>query len=205
MMLWLALACGGTDPAPKPAEDSPVEPIDLPEVGETEWGDVTEPDAPVTHTRQLKRMSVAQVRDSMERITGGIPWGEDDASDWDAYAETLGVADYQLRVASDLSPSVMFQKFLDDAAGATCSGWIAAEGSAFHSIDDPTSTARADVRTNVMGLRWKVQGRDRVGTDPVVDDYEDLFTKVHQRTGSTETAWVTVCVAMFTHPDFYMY
>jgi len=32
-----------------------------------------------------------------------------------------------------------------------------------------------------------------------------LFVKVHQRTDSTDTAWTTVCVAMFTHPDFFMY
>jgi hypothetical protein len=150
-------------------------------------------------------MTVAQARDSMEQIAGGVPWGDEDDSDWDAYAETLGVADYQTRVESDLSPSVMFQKFLDDAAGATCAGWIAAEGSHFHTIDDPSSTDRADIRANITGLRWKIQGKSRDAADPIIDDYETLFVKVHQRTDSTDTAWTTVCVAMFTHPDFFMY
>ena len=205
-MIWiLALACSSgadvADTPPVPTE----QPADLPEVGGTDWGTIEGPTEAATHTRQLKRMTVAQARDSMEQIAGGVPWGDEDDSDWDAYAETLGVADYQTRVESDLSPSVMFQKFLDDAAGATCAGWIAAEGSQFHTIDDPASTDRADIRANITGLRWKIQGKSRDAADPIIDDYETLFVKVHQRTDSTDTAWTTVCVAMFTHPDFFMY
>jgi hypothetical protein len=204
-MIWiLALACGGSEPAKKPPSHTET-PTELPAVSEEGWGTVEEPPDPPTHTRQLKRMTVTQVRDSMERITNGIVWGEDRESDWDAYAETLGVADYQLRVESDLSPSVMFQKFLDDAAGATCAGWIEMEDSQFHSIDDPSSTVQADVRNNIIGLRWKIQGKSRDSANPIIEDYETLFVKVHQRTDSTDTAWTTVCVAMFTHPDFFMY
>jgi len=204
-VIWiLALACGGADPAKKPPSP-PEPPVELPEVSVIDWGSVEEPPDPPTHTRQLKRMTVAQVRDSMERITDGISWIDDRDSNWDVYAETLGVADYQLRVESDLSPSVMFQKFLDDAAGATCAEWIEMDGSQFHSIDDPSSTERADLRTNIAGLRWKIQGKSRDSVDPIIDDYETLFVKVHQRTESTDTAWSTVCVAMFTHPDFFMY
>lgn len=204
MILILALACGGTDPVKKPPGHTE-QPAELPVVGEVGWGTVEEPPEPATHTRQLKRMTVAQVRDSMELITGGIAWVDDRDSNWDVYAETLGVADYQLRVESDLSPSVMFQKFLDDAAGATCAGWLEMEGSQFHTMEDPTSTERSDVRTNITGLRWKIQGKSRDSVDPIIDDYETLFVKVHQRTDSTDTAWTTVCVAMFTHPDFFMY
>ena len=79
------------------------------------------------------------------------------------------------------------------------------EGSQFHTMEDSTSTERSDVRTNITGLRWKIQGKSRDSVDPIIDDYETLFVKVHQRTDSTDTAWTTVCVAMFTHPDFFMY
>ena len=99
----------------------------------------------------------------------------------------------------------VFLQFLDDAAGATCAGWIEMEGSQFHSIDDPSSMEKADVRNNIEGLRWKIQGKSRDSVDPIIDDYETLFVKVHQRTDSTDIAWTTVCVAMFTHPDFFMY
>jgi hypothetical protein len=204
MILLLALACGGNEPAKKTPSHTE-QPADLPVVSGLDWGSVDEPAEPATHTRQLKRMTVAQVRDSMELITGGISWIDDRDSNWDVYAETLGVADYQLRVESDLSPSVMFQKFLDDAAGATCAGWLEMEDSPFHSIEDTSSTEQADVRNNIIGLRWKIQGKSRDSADPVIGDYETLFVKVHQRTDSTDTAWATVCVAMFTHPDFFMY
>ena len=202
MMVWLALACGGSDPKP-PVESEPS--VDIPEVTESEWGDIVEPVPPATNTRQLKRMTVAQVRDSMERIADEVVWGSGSNSDWDAYAETLGVADYQLRVTLDLSPSIMFQKFLDDAAGATCAGWIAADESTFHTMSDPDSTERADLRENIVGLRWKIQGKNRDIPDDIIDRYETVFTTVHTRTASTEAAWTTVCVAMFTHPDFFMY
>jgi hypothetical protein len=166
---------------------------------------MTEPEPEPVHTRQLKRMTVSQARDSMVQISGGIHWGDADNSDWDAYADTLGVADFQLRVEHDRSPSVMFQKFLDDAASATCSGWIDATDSHFFTIEDAESTDRADIRTNILGLRWKIQGKSRTEDDSIIDDYEQLFSTVHQRTESTESAWQTVCVAMFTHPDFFMY
>ena len=209
MILWLILACGGDAKSPAstaPGRDSATpDPVDLPTATESEWGGITEPDPPPRNTRQLKRMTVAQVRDSMLRISGGVPWGDVDDSDWDTYSDTLGVADFQLRVEHDRSPSVMFQKFLDDAASATCSGWLDAAASHFHTIEDPESTAREDVRTNILGLRWKIQGKSKATEDVVVDDYEQLFFTVHMRTGSTESAWQTVCVAMFTHPDFFMY
>ena len=205
-MLWLFLACGGGDPSPKPGAVAPgPEPEDVPVVSETEWGESTSPEAEPPATRVLKRMTVAQVRDSMEQITGGIPWGTDARSHWDEYSATLGVADYQLIVKSDASPTVMFQKFLDDAAGATCQAWVAAESGSFFAIESPESTDREDIRAQVANLRWRIQGRDRASTDAVLDDYEAVFTKVHQRTASTEAAWATVCVALFTHPDFFMY
>lgn len=205
-MLWLVLACGGGDPSSthSPAAPDP-EPESLPSASETEWGEgsSSEPDAPAT--RVLKRMTVAQVRDSMERVTGGIPWGTDARSFWDEYSATLGVADYQLIVKSDASPTVMFQKFLDDAAGATCQAWVAEDAGSFFAIDDPESIERDAIRAQIVNLRWRIQGRDRAAAAAIVDDYESLFTKVHQRTASTDAAWATVCVALFTHPDFFMY
>ena len=155
--------------------------------------------------RRLKRMTVAQARDSMVQISGGVHWGSAEESFWDEYAETLGVADYQLRVENDRSPSVMFQKFLDDAATATCTGWIESPETNFFSIEDKASVAREDILTNIVSLRWKIQGKVKDTTLPIIEDYEALFVKAHQRTESTESAWQTVCVAMFTHPDFFMY
>ena len=214
MILLFWLACGTTDPVTKPTEGAAVTaepevghgPSDsLPDVSESELGEgvVDAPD--VSTGRQLKRMTIPQVRDSMKQISGNIPWGDDDASNWDAYADTLGVADYQLRVESDRSPSVMFQKFLDDAATDTCLAWVGAEDGTFFAADDPTSLLRSDVRANIVGLRWQVQGKAKDDSAPIIDDYEQLFFTAYERSGAHERAWQTVCVAMFTHPDFFMY
>jgi hypothetical protein len=170
-------------------------------VGEGEEGTPEE----AKPTRQLKRMSVAQVRDSMERISGGVPWGSETTSKWDEYSGTLGVADYQLRVESDRSPSTMYQKFLDDAAVETCLGWIQAENSSFFTMADPQSTTRVEVQENIIDLRWQIQGKRHDPSARIIADYEALFFKVHQRTDSTVSSWQAVCVAMFTHPDFFMY
>lgn len=208
MVLWLMLACSsGLKEAPtaEPTAPPEEEPPDLPGTGGSDWGEVDVDPAVPTDTRQLKRMTVRQVRDSMEQISGGIVWGGGTVSDWNGHFATLGVADYQLRVESDREPSVMFQKFLDDAASDTCRRWILGEGGDFHTIDDPDSTAQADIRANILGLRWKIQGRARVDGDAIIDDYVSLYTSVRARTDSSDHAWGTVCQAMFTHPDFFMY
>ena len=212
MIVLLMLACS-PDEIAKPAA-STVDPVDtgsvvtapsVPEVSESEIGEGSVEPVETVSARRLKRMSVAQARDSMVQISGGVYWGAEDESYWDEYSETLGVADYQLRVENDRSPSVMFQKFLDDAATATCLGWIEAPDTTFFSIEDRESLAREDIVTNILGLRWQIQGKPKDTTSLIIDDYEALFVKSHQRTESTEAAWQTVCVAMFTHPDFFMY
>ena len=203
MMLYLLLSCKTSD-EPIGSIDSPQEEI-LPEIEETVVGEEDLEETVKNPSRQLKRMTIPQVRDAMERISGGIQWGDGNQSDWDVFADTLGVADYQLRVESDRSASVMFQKFLDDAAAGTCLEWLRAEQSSFFSMEDPTSVERADVRSSIVDLRWQIQGKAKDETARIIDDYEALFFKVHQRTDSTELSWQTVCVAMFTHPDFFMY
>jgi len=205
----LALGCGGDDLKTASTSTSSVDatPDDptLPGVDHPAVGTIPELDTSNASTRQRKRMTVAQGRDSMESITGGVRWGDGDTSDWDAYAATLGVADYQTRTTTDLTPSVLFQKFLDDAAAHTCAQWLGAPDTTFHSVDDPSSTERSEVRSNVAGARWRIQGRPIDEDDPVVDAYVDLWAAVYRSTGTTDEAWHTVCVALFTHPDFFMY
>ena len=201
LLSLLGLGCAdGPPPAQPPQEGAQPPSVSAPQVGDAP----TLPEAE-DPGRLKKRMTVAQARDSMERIAGGVVWGGGDESDWDAYAATLGVADYQLRTTSDRSPSVLFQKFLADAAVHTCGEWMAAPDSSFFAIDDPGSTAQDQVRANVAALRWRIQGRPMDEQVPAMDDYVELFATVYRRSGSTTEAWQVVCVAMFTHPDFFIY
>ena len=205
-MIWSMLLACQTEVSSKPNTDEPSEPTAeaLPEV-ELDGVDSAEPDPPEIPTgRQLKRMTIPQVRDSMVQITGHA-WDGGRESKWDEYAETLGVADYQLRVESDRSPSVMFQKFLDDAATETCLLWANDQEGTFFRLGTSDDLGRDNVRGLIVDLRFQVQGKSRLVEDPIIDDYELLFQTAHQRTQDPILAWQTVCIALFTHPDFFMY
>lgn len=186
--------------------DSPPEDDLLPGVSSDPVGEVDDtPEAPTQGHRQRKRMTVEQVRDSMEQVSGGIVWGDEDGSHWDTFAATLGVADYQGRTESDRSPTVLFQKFLYDAAVHTCTEWVDEHPDHFFAVDDPEATDRATVATQLGALRFAIQGRPRTEDSPAVDDALALYASVLGRTDDPTAAWKTVCVALFTHPDFFMY
>ena len=78
--------------------------------------------------RKMKRMTIIQISNAMKRVSGGIQWGGNNSL-WEEYSDILGVPDYQNSQDEDRSPSIMFQKFLDDAATYTCQNWIEAEKS----------------------------------------------------------------------------
>ena len=122
--LFVLLGCQAEE-KPLPISEPAME--ETPEVGAEEepLGEVGEEPAR-SLGRKFKRMTVPQVRDAMEQVSGGIVW-KGNSSDWNDYADTLGVPDYEQRVTEDLSPSAMYQKFLDDAAVYTCSEWLDAE------------------------------------------------------------------------------
>jgi hypothetical protein len=151
--------------------------------------------------RIKKRMTVAQIRDSMEQITG-IVWGNN-GSDWDRYADSLGVPDYQQRMSEDLSASVMFQKFLNDAATESCLGWMNENVAMF--VSEASLTDVSEVLSNIEHFRWLIQGHAKGSEAVILDDYLDLHQSVLVRTQDPMEAWHSVCVALFTHPDFWMF
>ena len=199
-MMWWILACGETEKLPEETVTESTEEV-LPPVTEEEIGEVDWENEATEHGRKKKRMSVAQVRDSMERITG-TRWGSS-TSKWDSYADSLGVPDYQQRMSADLSPSVIFQKFLNDAAAESCMEWFATGTSMF--AHDPLSLALSDIQQNIDTLRWRIQGHEKGGDALILQDYLELHQSVWVRTEDAMSAWHTVCVGMFTHPDFWMY
>ena len=199
MIFWL-IACGSTEKEVAqievlPQEETPIEVVDE-EVGQEDL-EVTA----LVSGRVMKRMTVAQIRDSMEQITG-TRWGGN-TSKWDTYSDSLGVPDFQQRMEPDLSPSVIFQKFLNDAAAESCFEWMQDNITMF-SVD-PLSQSLEDIRGNIDFLRWQIQGHPRGENPPIMNDYLALYQSVYSRTGDPMDAWNTICVGMFTHPDFWMY
>ena len=159
--------------------------------------------------RNKKRMRIEHIKDSMVLVSGGVDWVVGNTDMWENYSATLGVPDFQSRVLEDRSVSVMFQKFLEDAATHTCEEWIAQEGSGterlFFSQIEPGELDANNIRLNMVALRRQIHGRSTSPNDPMIDALIDLHFTVVQRTESVERAWNTVCVGLFTHPDFYMY
>ncbi|MEC7987802.1 MAG: hypothetical protein VX278_21720 [Myxococcota bacterium] len=158
--------------------------------------------------RNKKRMGVAQVKASMERISG-IEWKVANTDMWDKYGSTLGVPDYQQVVTEDLSPSIMFQKFLDDAAIHTCKNWIENEYSGeqrlFFSEIEPGELDAVKTRSNIAALRQQIHGVAIDENEEIVNSLVDLHALVIQRTSDPKSAWKTVCVGLFTHPEFFIY
>lgn len=198
---------------------------ELPEISETPETPETpeEPDTPgvsgddigegelspeeAAPARDVKRMSVDQIKASMEQVSGGIVWKRrySRTPDWDRYASTLGVPDFQRSTQEDRSPGVMFQKFLDDAANHTCAAWVGGETDGFFVEADVDEADPERVRANIAHLRWRIQGHAFDTDAPIVDRYESLYDRVVLRTNDRASAWTTVCIAMFSHPDFYAY
>ncbi|MEC7985996.1 MAG: hypothetical protein VX278_12600 [Myxococcota bacterium] len=197
-MMWWLLACSVQES--EKIENIPSE-EPLPDITEEVLDQGTLDPSQDTQGRVVKRMRVDQVRDSMEQITGTV-WGNNN-SKWDLYAQSLGVPDYQQRMTEDRSPSVMFQKFLNDAATESCAEWMEADTDMF--VADATSLETSDVLSNIEHLRWLIQGHAKGGEAAILQDYTALHQSVWVRTDSTDEAWHTVCVALFTHPDFWMY
>ena len=128
-----------TDPEPLPA-DPPEDPdVSSAAVGEAEL----HPEAEQAH-RTRKRMTIDQTRAVMEQVSGGVAWTDESGANlWDTFSATLGVPDYQTRLRDNLDPSIMFQKFLDDAAVHTCDVWVAEEAAGTRSERVPSRRTRA--------------------------------------------------------------
>lgn len=196
-----------TDPGTTPSQ-----PPDAPDVSSETVAEVeAQPDAEPSH-RSLKRLSVAQTRAAMEQHSGGVRWTDEAGNDlWEAYGATLGVADYQTRLHDNLDPSIMFQKFLDDAAVHTCDAWVANAAAepvgtgSFFAAAAPDATDPSSVTANLVALRATLHGQTHAPTDPIIGNYATLFEVALRRTDDPVAAWTTVCVGFFTHPDFFLY
>ncbi|MCB9663462.1 MAG: hypothetical protein H6732_05100 [Alphaproteobacteria bacterium] len=165
--------------------------------------------------RPRKRMDIDQLAASLERVTGER-WeegsGDDTVQLFQRLAGSLGKPDYLSSTEEDLSPGLLFQKFLDDAATATCGRMVGRELEATrrHFLDglpasgdpaaDPAATD-AVVRRALLAFH----GRRTVEGDEAAEPWLWLVREVHAQTGSATKAWRTLCVGLVTHPDFGTY
>ena len=111
-----------------PSEPPPQEPGVLPPATESrnEAGEQTYIDTPElveVHKpkRVRKRLNIDQLGNAILSATGGLKWVQDNDDDLlQTLAFTLGKPDYLEVTAEDLGSTVLFMKFLEDAAGSVC-------------------------------------------------------------------------------------
>ena len=207
---WMLLGCSTPDPSEDgtPSTDNPtVETPDL-ELDEDLLGEVELNEEELVVARRRVRMNVSQLNQSMQQIAG-VEWKSGNTVLWGRYSSTLGVPDFEERTSEDLEASVIFQKFLQDAATYTCEHWIDNESEDadgyFYLVTQTENQSVSLVRPHIEDLRYLVHGVSSGVEDVFVENVWDLHQLVYQRTEDPVSAWQTVCVAMFTHPDFYTY
>ncbi len=164
--------------------------------------------------RDRRRLDLDQINASIRAATG-FGWVDDDGDDrFVQLAATLGKADYRNNTVEDRSASLVFQKFLGDAAHSVCGklvqndlGRPSADRIFFvHAgVDDLVSTAPEAVEANIRHLLLRFHSRVvEVGSDEL-----EPWMWLHESAGfvsaNPRLAWNAVCVGLITHPDFYSY
>lgn len=193
--------------------DTAVSPPAVPDVAVDpgDDGDVMPDDT--TRGRDRRRMDIDQLAASIERVSGGLRWTSERGGDrFEELSATLGKPDYAQNTQEDLEPSLLFEKFLGDAAAAVCTELIEREASGGERVlmvkadfDQTWDTHEIQVRENLSHALLRFHGRtvppDAAGMEP----WSWLYRTTYEVTGDSQQTWRTVCVALLTHPDFYTY
>jgi hypothetical protein len=169
--------------------------------------------------RARRRMDLDQIVAALEVATGGQEWTDLDSGVrlFDALSPTLGQPDYIGRTDRDLEPSMLFQKFMGDAARDVCEKMKAADLEATEPIlmkhvgpDDDLKSNAAGVEANLRYLLLRFHSLDVDDGSELLTPWLDLFEAAltpPEGAGPTSpaAAWRTVCVGLVIHPNFYSY
>ena len=179
--------------------------------------DVTpEPDA---SSRNLRRMTIPQLRDAIQSATGGIYWADANGNDILLGLEpSLGVPNYIDTTAEESEPSLVFQKFLGDAARAVCTESIQndiemapADRVMLQRVDhqlgweNATPAQQTLIDDNIRDMKLRITGHLSMDDPDDVRGLRWLFRSVTTATGEPAKGWRAVCVALMTSPEFYLY
>ncbi|MFK7927345.1 MAG: hypothetical protein AB8H79_04105 [Myxococcota bacterium] len=178
-----------------PGPETPFEPTDM------------------TLGRDRRRMDIDQLSASLQTVSGGLVWkGLRTENRFEELAATLGKADYATNTQEDLAPSLLFQKFLDDAASDICAQAVTREQGGGLAILAPTAGLDATweqksdaIEADLSTALLRFHGREFAVGSPELEPWTWLFRTTHEVTQDGPRTWRSVCVALFTHPDFYTY
>ena len=211
--LSVGLLFVGCAPAEElPPDEVPVaEPVDI---GLTEGlpGNLVPPPQP--GQRDRRRMDVDQLDAAIKQVTGGLYWRVGTTNQFEALSATLGKPDFIDATNEDLAPSLLFQKFLGDAAASVCTELAEvdparAEGERTLLVHaGPTDTLGSNpeaVEANLAHLLLRYHGRSLEAGDEQLNAWRWLFESSSHLNNDPVASWRAVCVGLISHPDFYTY
>lgn len=208
----LLIGCGTEEPTAAPEPAGPVAtPVDA-TLDDGAEGDLKP--GPLPGERDRRRMDIDQLDASIRQVTGGIGWTVDGVNQFEALSATLGKPDYQDSTDEDLAPSLLFQKFLGDAASSVCTELAAVDVSRaeeqralfLHVAPTDTLDSNPDgVEANLSALLLRYHGRTIEPGSDRLDTWRWLFESTTHLTGDPAASWRAVCVGLLMHPDFYSY
>jgi hypothetical protein len=172
--------------------------------------------APEVRTRPRRRLDLDQLRTAMLQVSGGIGWTETRNNvEIDLFTElsaTLGKPDYFQTTTEDLEPSALFLKFLDDASRSVCQKMAmsdlerdAGERVLLRHVVADGSDDEAAIQQNLAFLVRRFHGRQIPVDGPALATWAWLRESADFVTNDPVVAWQSVCVGLFTHPDFFGY
>jgi hypothetical protein len=183
----------------------------------------------VIKPRAPRRLTIAQLARSIEVVTGGLRWIEDlgqgPVDMLELLAPTLGAPDYRGVTHENLEPSLLLSKFVQDGAQRVCEAWVARDRDpalSAHTLVELSTSSEGwvsreprHVKANLERLllvffAYSAQGSlpgDPEVDDPRVSALYELFELVSAASPSDPTgdAWLAVCLALMTDPEFVMY
>jgi len=165
--------------------------------------------------RPPRRMDIDQLKASMEQVSGGIGWTVEESGEtvdrFEQLSVTLGKPDYLASTHEDLTPGILFQKFLDDAAKSICRKLVEVDPGRSQGerallvhaeVDDRPGSSTVELNLRAALLRW--HGHTVPAGSPELEPWLALHEQAHAIAGGAE-AWNLVCVSLYTHPDFYAF
>jgi len=219
-LLTVALLALGACAAPEPVVEPAAPTVPAPQAAGLDHqgdGDLSGhaplPEAPWASRR---RMTVDQLNASIRAVTGGIGWEDGNGNDlFEELSGTLGKPDFIDSTMEDLTVSLLFQKFLGDAARDVCTqlsdreidpGSTADPVLFLHAgLEDTVETNPAGIDQNLQALLLRFHGQSVPLDSERLNPWRWLFTSSVHVTGDPVVAWRAVCVGLLTHPDFYSY
>jgi len=164
--------------------------------------------------RNRKRMDLDQLDRALLDATG-FRWLEPGSDEpmFEKLASTLGKPDYIQNTLEDLSPSLLFHKFLDDSARFVCTELMTAEAERspeerifLVGIDTTAPLSDSNAINNALaGALLRFHGRHVAPTDSALDVWRWLLENTASSEEEPLLPWLNVCAGLITHPDFYAY